>query len=427
MNLKEELEQRWYLNQFTNEDLFELYEKWWQSLYFWVDPQSDSMQIWNFCALMNAFQFMKRWNKLFLLVWWATWMIWNPTWKDQERNFLSEEKIRTNEKCIKDQFAYISKNVEKIVWKKMDFEIVNNYDFFKNMNVLDYLREIWKIMTVNWMMNKEIVRKRISDPDKFISYAEFSYMLLMWYDFYCLYKDKWVKLEVWWSDEWDWIITWIELIWKKTWWTAYWVTNKLILDSNWKKFGKSEWNAIWLDKEKNSPFFVYQYFMNVSDNDIGRYLKLFTFMEFDEIDEVVKQHNAFPEKRFWNKVLWSKVVEIIFWWEYIEQVEKISQILFWDKDNLEIVWKMNENEINALLRETWWTKLGKDTKILDILIVCGLCESKWQWRKLIEQWSIYVNETKVESEDYNFEESKFLRNWIWLLRKWKKTYKLIIK
>lgn len=426
MNLKQELEARWFLHQYTHEELFELYEKWWQKLYWWIDPSADSFQLGNFISLLNALHFMKKWNKLILIVGWATWAIGNPTWKDAERNFLTTEQVELNASKIEKQMHVILSNVSAKIWVKLEVEVINNYRFFKEMNVIEFMREVGKYMTVNWMMNKDIVKKRITDPDKSISFAEFSYMLLMWYDFYKLYTDYGVKLEVGWSDEWDGILSWVELVSKKAWQTVYGMTNKLITDSNGKKFWKSMWNAVWLDPEKNSPYFVYQFLLNTTDADIDKLLKVFTFSTLEEIAEIVKKHGEKPELRIWQKYLANQVTELIFGNEALKQAEMITDMLFWDTNKLDVIKWLSQSDISALAREVWSIKFEWNIQILDILVNIWLASSRWDWRKLIEWGWVFVNEVKVEDWFKEITSSDFI-NWVVVIRKWKKNFKLILK
>ena len=423
MALKKFLETRWFLHQFTNDKVFNEFDKWWKSFYFWVDCSSNSMTIGNFVALLMAIHFMLAWNKCYLLVWWATSTIWNPSGKDNERPILTEENLKNNQDWITKQFDLLIKNVGNITWKKLDYEIVNNYDFFKNMNILDFLKEVGRFMTVNWMINKDIVKKRITDPDKWISYAEFSYMLIMWYDFYHLYKEKDVILEVWWSDEWDWILSWIELVSKKLGKEVYGVTNKLILDANGKKFGKSEWNAIWLDKEKTSPYKMYQYFINTLDLDIERYLKLFTFLDDNEIKKIVSSHLENPEKREWQKLLAYKVVEIIHWAKDAKIAEKISELLFSDQDKIEIIKNSDKDELGSIFAELGWYTYNSEN-LFEMIVKSGLATSNSDARKTIESWAFYINEQKITDIKYDF--SNDFINSVLLVKKWKKNFKLII-
>ncbi len=426
ISLKKELEDRWFLHQYTDEKVFEIFEKWWNNFYFWVDCSSNSMTIWNFVALQMAIKFMLKWNKCFLLVWWATSTIWNPSWKDSERPILWKEILQANQKWIASQFDKLVKNVENITWKKLSYEIVNNYDFFKNMNILTFLKEVGRFMTVNWMMSKDIVKKRITDPNKFISYAEFSYMLIMWYDFYHLNKYNNVILEVWWSDEWDGILSWIELVWKKSNKEVYWVTNKLIMDANGKKFGKSEWNAIWLDENKTSPYQMYQYFMNSLDEDIWKYLKLFSFLEINEINEIVEKHFESPEKREWQKILAYKVVEIIHWTNEANLAKNISNFMFsGSEDRIKFLESSTDHEIKTICNAIWGYEY-KNENLFETIVKSWLAKSSSEVRQAIKSWAISINEERISDFNHDFSQS-FINNKVLLIRKWKKNLKIIYK
>ncbi|MCK9272237.1 tyrosine--tRNA ligase [Candidatus Gracilibacteria bacterium] len=426
MKLKQELEARGFLHQYTHEELFDIYEKGGEKLYWGIDPSADSFQLGNFISLLNALNVMKRGNKLYLIVGGATGMIGNPTGKDAERNFLTAEQVEENARKIEAQIHVILKNVSDKIGVKLEVEVVNNLKFFKNLNVLDFMREVGKYMTVNWMMNKDIVKKRITDPDKSISYAEFSYMLIMGYDFYKLYTENGVRLEVGGSDEWDGILSGVELTGKKTGQTVYGMTNKLITDSTGRKFGKSEGNAIWLDPTKNSPYFVYQYLLNCSDEDVEKLLKLLTFMDLDEIEEITKKHLAEPELRYGQKQLANYTTEIIFGKKASNQAEMISDMLFGNKDKLEILKTLTKDDLEALAKETGSTNFTSGLIILDALINSGLASSRGDGRKLIEGGGIYLNETKVTDGFAEITDGDFINSAI-ILRKGKKNFKLVLR
>ncbi|EKE29174.1 MAG: Tyrosyl-tRNA synthetase [uncultured bacterium (gcode 4)] len=426
MNLKEELESRWLLNQFSSEDVFDLYSKWWESFYIWFDPSADSLQLGNMCAVMAAVNLMRFGNKCYFLVGWATWMIWDPGWKDAERNFLTEEVLRHNEKSIHNQLKRFLENLKANHNIDFDFEMVNNYDFYKDMPILDFLRDVGKYITINNMIKKETVVRRIEDPDKSISYTEFSYMLLQGYDFVKLYRDKWVKLQLAWGDQWWNAVTGVELIRKieeKEWFV---MTIPIVTDASWKKFWKSAWNAVWLDSSKNSPYFVYQFFMNVADADIERYMKILTLKDLNEISSIMSRHNEKPELRYGQNELAKAVVEIIFGKNASSQAEMISEMLFWNADKLETIKSMTKEDIEALSKETWSTQFTAWIQILDALVNAWLATSRWEWRKLIEWGWIFFNETKVEDWFKEILDSDFI-NWSIILRKWKKNFKLMLK
>ncbi|HCB51173.1 TPA: tyrosine--tRNA ligase [Patescibacteria group bacterium] len=240
MNLRQDLETRGFLNQFTDEKLFDMYNQGGQSFYVGYDPSADSLQLGNMCTIMAAVNLMKYGNKCFFLVGGATGMIGDPSGRDSERSFLSEEKLRSNEAKIHAQIKSFLTRLHDEFGVNFEFEMVNNYDFYKNMNFLQFLGEVGKYITVNYMAAKESVKKRLTDPDKSISYTEFSYMLIQGYDFCKLYQDKGVKLQLGGSDQWGNVTTGIEITRKKLDAEVYGLTIPLITDASGKKFGKSE-------------------------------------------------------------------------------------------------------------------------------------------------------------------------------------------
>ncbi len=428
LSLKEELQKRGLIYQYTDEKLFEEYDKWGKVLYLWVDPTADSLQLWNLVPIMAAVNFMKRGNKLILILWGATGMIGDPSWKDKERQLKSIEEIKKNWEKIYRQLVDILDRLSKFSGIKLESEVVNNYDFYKNMSILEFLRDVGKYITVNQMIAKESVKRRLQDPERWISYTEFSYMLLQWYDFLKLYEDKNVQLQIWWSDQWWNIVTGIELIRKKLGKdNAWWFTVPLLTTSDGKKFGKSEGNAIWIDPNKNSPYFVYQYFINTTDEDVEKFLKILTLLDLEEINKIVEKHFEKPEKRFGQKKLAYEIVKFLFGEDEAEIAKNISELLFWKENKLEILSKFNNQWLERLFNEIWGIKNIKlPISILDILVESWLAKSKSEARKLIKQWWIYLNEKLINDINYQITDKDFIKN-IALLRKWKKSYKLLIK
>ena len=427
MNLKDELIARNLLYQTNDDKLFDLYEKGWQKFYCGYDPTADSLHLGHFLTFMAAVNYMKRGNTRYLLIWWATWFIWDPSGKDSARAFLDENQLRHNQEWITNQVKRILWNLQEIAGCELNFKVVNNYDFVKDMWIFDFFANVWKYITVNTMLTKESIRKRIEDPTLSITYTEFSYMLLQGYDFLHLNEEEWVKLQIWWSDQrWN-MVTWTEMIRKKLGndRECYLQTIPLMVDSTWKKFGKSEWNAVWLDPNKNSPFFVYQFLMNTADTDVERFLKAYTLMDLSEIDEIVKQHNEKPELRYGQQRLASYLISAIFGKSAAEQAQKITDILFGNGDKLAIISGMNEEEKWALANETWSVKIQWETRLLDLVVEAGLATSNGEAKKAIQAWSIYWNEEKVE-DMWKCVTNNDLVNWVALLRKWKKNYKLVI-
>lgn len=425
MKLREELEARGLLYQMTDEKLFDIYENGWEKFYCGYDPTADSLHLWHFLTFMAAVNFMKRGNTFVMLIWWATGMIGDPTGKSEARAFLWLDQLRHNQEAITIQVQQILENLKKLTWKDFKFEVVNNYDFYKDFSVFDFYRTVWKYITINTMLSKDNVKKRLNNPESGLTYTEFSYMLLQGNDFLELYENHGVKLQIGGSDQRGNMVTWTEMLRKKTDWEAeiYVMTIPLMMDSSGKKFWKSEGNAIWLDPRKNSPYFVYQYFINTADADVNKYLRAFTLLEIPEIEAIVNKHNEHPEERYGQKQLANYVIQTLFWKEAADQAEKISEFLFGKSDKLEMLSTMSQNDIEALKHETGGAKLeGSEARILELLVQAWLAESNAEAKRLIQQNAISVNEEKVSDIAKTYSKEDAINN-VLLLKRWKK-YKI---
>ncbi len=423
MKLRQELEQRWFLYQYSHEAVFELYEQWGQTLYRGCDPTADSLHLGNFVGFMHAVQWMKRGNKLILIVGGATGMIGDPWGKDSERNFLDEQTLAHNVASITLQVSKVLNHLTELTGITFDFEVRNNADFYDGVSFLWFLRDVGKYVTINQMMNKETVKKRIEDPEKSISYTEFSYMLLQGYDYLRLYSDHDCKLQIAWSDQrWN-IMTGLELIKRKTEGEAYGVTCPLITDSTGKKFGKSEWNALWLDPNKNSPFKIYQYFINTSDEDLERYFKLLTLADFETITNIVEKHAENPSDRLWQELLGHAVVTTVFWPDVARQAQLITKTLFQTPNPIEAIAQRTLEDITAL-HEAIGNKqtVAPGDRILEVVVLAGLAESNGQAKELIKSKSITLNDVLIDDMMYTLTESDFIGWSLVLLRKWKKAW-----
>ena len=275
------------------------------------------------------------------------------------------------------------------------------------------------------MLSKDNVKKRLNNPESGLTYTEFSYMLLQGNDFLELYENHGVKLQIGGSDQRGNMVTWTEMLRKKTDWEAeiYVMTIPLMMDSSGKKFWKSEGNAIWLDPRKNSPYFVYQYFINTADADVNKYLRAFTLLEIPEIEAIVNKHNEHPEERYGQKQLANYVIQTLFWKEAADQAEKISEFLFGKSDKLEMLSTMSQNDIEALKHETGGAKLeGSEARILELLVQAWLAESNAEAKRLIQQNAISVNEEKVSDIAKTYSKEDAINN-VLLLKRWKK-YKI---
>ena len=429
MALKAELESRGLLYQLTDEKVFEKYDKGGQKFYCGYDPTADSLHLGHFLTLMTATRLMQKGNIFYLLVGGATGFIGDPSGKESARALLDEAQLRHNQEEITQQVKGLLENIQQLAWGEFEFKVVNNYDFIKDMNVFDFFAKIGRYITVNTMISKESIKKRIEDPNLSITYTEFSYMLLQGHDFLYLFENEGVHLKIGGSDQWGNMVTGTEMIRKKLGndVEADVMTIPLMLDSTGKKFWKSEGNAIWMDPTKNSPYFVYQYFMNTVDADVARFLKAFTLLSLEEIDEIVKKHEEAPELRYGQKRLADYLIEVIFGKAAREQANKISEILFGNSDKMQILSQMNPEELQALAHETGKVDFqGEEMKLIDLLVLSWIATSNGDAKKLIQSGSISFNEEKQEDIAKVITKSD-LKNGVGLLRKGKKSYKVILQ
>ena len=423
--LKQELQDRWLIYQFNDEKIFDLLDKGWKKFYLGFDPTADSLHLGNFIGFMVALHIMRRWNTFTALTGWATGMIWDPGWKNSERNFLSMETLDKNVEAISSQISNMLEKLATFTWEKYSYNFVNNKTFYENMGILEFLREVWKFITVNTMMNKESVKKRIEDPELSISYTEFSYQLLQAYDFSKMFMQDDIILQIWGQDQWWNLVTWTELIRKKYDGDSYVITWPLITDSTGKKFGKSEWNAMFLSEQKTSPYFIYQYFMNTTDEDISRYMKMLTLIETEEIDEIVKKHMEKPEERAGQKLLAFKVVEIVHGTKKAELCQKIADFMFGENDQIEILKDLSDDDLVLFQKYMWWADFEGEN-LFEILVKSGLESSNSTARQSVSSGAIFINWQKISDFKYDFT-SDFVNDKFLVLQKWKKNFKLILK
>ena len=426
MHLREELEARGLLYQTTNEAFFDLYDQGGEKFYCGYDPTADSLHLGHFLTFMAAVNFMKRGNTFVMLIWGATGMIWDPTGKSEARAFLGLDQLRHNQEAITEQVGQILENLKKFTGKDFQFKVVNNYDFYKDLSVFDWYRTVGKYITLNTMLSKESVKKRLENTESGISYTEFSYMLLQGNDFVHLYENEGVKLQIWGSDQRGNMVTWTEMLRKKTEGEAesYVMTIPLMMDASGKKFGKSEGNAIWLDQRKNSPYFVYQYFLNSADADVEKFLRAFTLLEISEIEEIVAKHNEKPESRYGQRQLANYVIQTLFGKQAAEQAEKITDFLFGSEDKMQMLNEFSREEIQALARETGSCEINEnEIRVLELLVKCGIVDSNGEAKKMIAQGAIYINENKISDIASSFS-TQDASNGVLLIRKGKKNYKI---
>ena len=336
------------------------------TFYWGTDPTADSLHIGHYSSLITAKRLAKAGHHPILLVGGATSLIGDPR-PTAEREIISKETVMHNLEGIKKQLIDIFDG---------NIEVVNNYDWTKDINILDFLRDIGKYININYMINKDIISRRLETG---ITFAEFTYTLLQGYDFLYLYEHKNCIMQVEGSDQWGNITTGIELINKKLGKDAYAFTMPLILDSTGKKFGKSEGNALWLDKNKTSSYDIYQYLINSSDEKVEEYLKVFTFLTKEEIENVMASHREKPESRIAQKTLAYEFIKDLHGEEEAINAKKMSEDIFsGNVENMPAV-KVANSSYN----------------IMDLLVETGLCSSKSDARRNIEQGGVKVNNEKV--------------------------------
>lgn len=367
MTFFEELKWRGIIKDVSSPELENLLNNESLTFYLGTDPTADSLHIGHYASFVTAKRLMLHGHKPIILVGGATGLIGDPR-PTAEREIISNETVEKN-------IIGLTKQVKMLLDEKC--EVVNNYDWTKDITFLDFLRDIGKYINVNYMLNKDIISRRL---DTGITYAEFSYTLLQGYDFLHLYKNKNCVLQAAGSDQWGNITTGIELIRKILGKEAYGFTMPLILDKQGKKFGKSEGNALWLDKEKTSPYKIYQYLINSDDTKVEEYLKVFTFLSKEEIESIMEEQNKAPELRLAQKTLAFEVVKDLHGIEEAQIARQTSIDIFSGKMNDEMpTKKVSSSEIN----------------ILDLLVSTNLSPSKSEARRLVIQGGIKVNNEKV--------------------------------
>jgi tyrosyl-tRNA synthetase len=392
--------------------------------YIGFDPTADSLHIGHLTQIMTLLNFQKAGHKPFALVGGATGMVGDPSGKSAERNLLSEDVLRHNESCVKKQLE-----------KFLDFtgtnkaEMVNNYDWFKEFRFLDFIRDVGKHITVNYMMSKDSVQKRL---DSGLSFTEFTYQLVQGYDFYWLYKNKNCKLQMGGSDQWGNIVTGTELIRRKTDGDAFALTTRLITKADGTKFGKTEGGNIWLDPKRTSPYKFYQYWLNVSDEDGVNFIKIFTQFSKDEIDNLIAEHAQAPQLRKLQQVLAKDITVRVHSASDYENAIKASNILFGNSTTEELQ-SLDEDTLLSVFEGVPQVSITREeyesaptvTDLLSAVSKGIIFTSKGEARKMIQGGGVSVNKTKVE--DVNLKPAyTLLQNKYLLAQKGKKNYYLLV-
>jgi len=398
------------------------------SAYVGIDPTADSLHIGHLVGVMMLKHFQRAGHKPIALIGGATGMIGDPSGKSAERNLLDEAALRHNQDCLQAQLA-----------KFLDFtsnspnaaELVNNYDWMKDYSFLDFIRDIGKHITVNYMMAKESVKKRLSSESNVgMSFTEFSYQLLQGYDFLHLYQEKNCKLQMGGSDQWGNITTGTELIRRKTGGEAFALVCPLITKADGGKFGKTESGNVWLDRRYTSPYKFYQFWLNVSDTDAEKYIKIFTAIGKDEIDGLVAEHALAPHLRILQKRLAQDVTVMVHSEEDYQAAVEASNILFGNSTS-EALKKLDEETLLAVFDGVPQFTISKEllasgVKAIDLLTeTAAVFPSKGEMRKLVQSGGVSINKEKLDNQDEILTISNLLSNKYLLVQKGKKNYYLL--
>lgn len=382
MTLFEELEWRGLVKDLAGDDIKDKLDNTEMTFYWGTDPTADSLHIGHYSSLVTAKRLAKAGHHPILLVGGATGLIGDPR-PTAEREIISKETVQKN-------LEGLSKQVKEIVGG--DVEVVNNNDWMKEFTFTDFLRDVGKYVNINYMLDKDIIRRRL---DTGITFAEFSYTLIQGYDFLHLYREKGVTLQAAGSDQWGNITTGIDLIRKITGEQAYGFTMPLILDATGKKFGKSEGNALWLDETKTSSYELYQYLINSEDEKVEEYLKVFTFLSPEEITDIMEKHRKEPHLRLAQKTLATEIITDLHGKESAEQAIKISESLFSGD-----IKSFTSKDIEVAFKGLTPFEISEDTNIVDLLVNGGICSSKREAREFVNNSSITLNGDKVTDLDF---------------------------
>ncbi|MCM1053172.1 MAG: tyrosine--tRNA ligase [Ruminococcus sp.] len=404
MTFFEDLEYRGLIKDISSPKVAELLNSGGVTFYIGTDPTGDSLHIGHFSSFLMAARLKKAGHNPILLIGGATGQIGDPK-PTAERAMITKEEVDHNVKALTNQ-------VKKI----FGFDIVNNYDWSKDINFIDYLRDYGKYFSINYMLDKDIIKRRL---DAGITYTEFSYMIMQSLDFLWLYQNKNCIMQVAGQDQWGNITAGIDLIRKKMGKEAYGMTMPLITKKDGTKFGKSEGNAIWLDINKTSAYEMYQFFINTEDEMVIDYLKKLTFLSKEEIEEIAKIHKETPEKRVAHKKLAEEVITFLHGSEEYQKALKISESLFSDK-----VTELSSEDIINSLKGVPTINIELNQNIVDFVVNSGICSSKREAREFINAGAISINNIKINDLEYIISDKDTIDKSVMIIKKGKKNYYL---
>jgi len=404
MTLFEELEWRGLVKDLAGDDIKDKLNNTSMTFYWGTDPTADSLHIGHYSSLVTAKRLAKAGHHPILLVGGATGLIGDPR-PTAEREIISKETVQKN-------LEGLSKQVKEIVGG--DVEVVNNNDWMKEFSFTDFLRDVGKYVNINYMLDKDIIRRRL---DTGITFAEFAYTLIQGYDFLHLYREKGVTLQAAGSDQWGNITTGIDLIRKITGDQVYGFTMPLILDSTGKKFGKSEGNALWLDESKTTSYELYQYLINSEDEKVEEYLKVFTFLSPEKIMDIMEKHNKEPHLRLAQKNLAVEIITDLHGKESADQAVKISESLFSGD-----IKSFTSKDIEVAFKGLSPFEINEDINVVDLLVNAGICSSKREAREFINNSSITINGDKITDLDFIISKDICIDSKYIIVRRGKKKY-----
>ena len=415
MNIFEELKVRGLIFQTTDEAaLVKALTENSVTFYTGYDPTADSLHLGHLVPILNMRRLQLAGHNPVALVGGATGMIGDPSFKDTERSLQTTETVANWSNSIKNQLSrFLSFEGDHAA------KVVNNYDWFSSMNVLEFLRDIGKHFTINYMMSKESVKSRIETG---ISYTEFAYQILQGYDFYQLNENHGITLQIGGSDQWGNMVAGTDLIRKKSGNDTHVITVPLITDSTGRKFGKSEGNAVWLDADKTSPYEFYQFWLNVADADAVKFLRIFTFLSLDDIDSLAKVFEAAPHERLAQKTLAKEVVSLVHGEAAYEQAVNISEQLFEGH-----IKALSVKDIKAGLKDVpnYTVTDDFDGNLVNLLVDAKISPSRRQAREDITNGAIYLNGERQTDLEYVLSDTDKLENELTVIRRGKKKYTIV--
>ena len=400
MTLVEELKWRGLIKDISSPELEEKLNKGGLTFYIGTDPTADSLHVGHLSSFLISKRLKEAGHNPILLVGGGTGMIGDPR-PTTERAMISKEQVAKNFEGLKAQ-------VERL----FGFEVVNNNDWYKDINIIDFLRDYGKYFNINYMLDKDIIRRRLETG---ITYTEFSYMILQALDFKYLHENKGVDLQCAGSDQWGNITAGIDLIRKSTGDEVYGFTMPLVTDSQGKKFGKSEGNALWLDKEKTSSYKLYQFFTNVEDSMVINYLKIYTFLSKEEIEELERKNNEHPEYREAHKALAREIITFLHGKEEYERAVNLADHLFNNKFN-----DLTSKDIEDLFGSEQIKEVETEGTVADLVVNIGSASSKREAREFISNNAISINGEKVTDANAPISDDMFIENKYVVVKRGKK-------